>query len=83
MLERTKGIATLAAAWPLVATALPGARLVIVGRGAQADLVDRLRDDFPDSVDHVERLQPAEVAAAHGRGDLPRPPVAQRRACRA
>ncbi|MDX6398309.1 MAG: hypothetical protein QOJ43_1717, partial [Gaiellaceae bacterium] len=63
MLERTKGIATLAAAWPLVAAQLPGARLVIVGRGAQADLVDRLRDDFPDRVEHVERLLPSEVAA--------------------
>lgn len=64
MLERTKGIATLAAAWPLVAAALPDARLAIVGRGPQADLVDRLRDDFPDSVDHHERLLPSEVAAA-------------------
>ena len=36
---------------------------MIVGRGAQVDLVDRLRDDFPDSVEHVERLLPAEVAA--------------------
>jgi glycosyltransferase involved in cell wall biosynthesis len=63
MLERTKGVATLAAAWPLVAAALPDAKLVIVGRGAQADLVERLLDDFPDSVEHVERLQPAEVAA--------------------
>lgn len=63
MLERTKGIATLAAAWPLVAAAVPESRLVIVGRGAQADLVDRLRDDFPDRVEHVERLLPAEVAA--------------------
>ncbi|MDQ3161364.1 MAG: glycosyltransferase family 4 protein [Actinomycetota bacterium] len=63
MLERTKGIATLAAAWPLVAAAVPAARLVIVGRGAQVDLVDRLRDDFPERVEHVERLLPAEVAA--------------------
>ena len=64
MLERTKGIATLAEAWPLVAAAVPGARLAIVGRGAQADLVDRLQDDFPESVDHHERLLPSEVAAA-------------------
>ena len=63
MLERTKGIATLAEAWPLVAAEVPRARLVIVGRGAQADLIDRLRDDFPGEVEHVERLLPAEVAA--------------------
>jgi len=62
MLERTKGIATLAAAWPLVAAAVPAAKLVIVGKGAQADLVDRLRDDFPERVEHVEQLLPAEVA---------------------
>lgn len=62
MLERTKGIATLAAAWPLVAAVVPDARLVIVGRGAQADLVDRLRDDFPGRVEHIEQLPPVEVA---------------------
>jgi glycosyltransferase involved in cell wall biosynthesis len=64
MLERTKGVTTLAAAWPLVAARVPQARLVIVGRGAQADVVAGLLDDFPVSVVHVERLQPGEVAAA-------------------
>ena len=34
MLERTKGVATLAAAWPRVVGRVPEARLVIVGRGA-------------------------------------------------
>jgi glycosyltransferase involved in cell wall biosynthesis len=62
MLERSKGIATLVEAWPRVVERLPGARLIVVGRGPQVDLVEALRDDFPDGVDHVEQLSPAEVA---------------------
>jgi len=62
MLERSKGVATLADAWPRVAAAVPGARLVVVGRGAQADLVARLQDDFPEAVEYYERLSPDGVA---------------------
>lgn len=61
-LERSKGVSTLVAAWPRVVEALPAARLVVVGRGAQLDLVERLRDDFPQAVEHLEQIAPAEVA---------------------
>lgn len=62
MLERTKGVTALADAWPLVAERVPDAKLVLVGSGAMQDVVDRLRDDFPGRVEHVERLPPAGVA---------------------
>jgi glycosyltransferase involved in cell wall biosynthesis len=57
VLERYKGIDTLAAAWPRVAAAVPGARLVVVGRGSRARLIEGL------GAEHVEQLAPAEVAA--------------------
>ncbi len=63
MLERSKNVGALTAAWPLVAARVPEARLVVVGRGALLDLVERLRDDYPDSVDHVQVLPPSGVAA--------------------
>lgn len=58
VLERYKGVDTLAEAWPLVAAAVPGARLVVVGRGSRRRLVDEL------GVEHVEQLSPQEVARA-------------------
>jgi glycosyltransferase involved in cell wall biosynthesis len=61
-LERSKGIATLVAAWPRVVEAVPEARLVVVGRGTQLDLVKRLREELGEGVEHVERIAPAEVA---------------------
>lgn len=62
MLERSKGVTALADAWPLVAERVPDARLVVVGRGALRDLVDRLRDDYPGRVEHLEQLSPEGVA---------------------
>ena len=62
MLERTKDVGLLVRAWPEVAARVPGARLMIVGRGALADVVQRLRDDFPGEVEHVPELLPREVA---------------------
>ena len=62
MLERSKDLGMLAEAWALVAPRVPEARLVVVGHGALVDLVERLRDDFPDQVEHVASLPPAEVA---------------------
>jgi len=64
MLERSKNLGALAEAWSLVAARVPAARLVIVGRGALVDLVDRLRDDYGDRVEHHPQLVPAAVAAA-------------------
>ena len=57
VLERYKGIDTLAAAWPRVAAGVPGARLVVVGRGSRRRLVDEL------DVEHTADLAPEEVAA--------------------
>ena len=62
MLERSKGVTALADAWTRVAERVPEARLVVVGRGALADVVDRLRDDYPGRVEHVEELPPQGVA---------------------
>lgn len=57
VLELYKGIDTLAAAWPRAEARVSGARLVVVGRGTRASLIERL------GVDHVEELTPDEVAA--------------------
>jgi glycosyltransferase involved in cell wall biosynthesis len=62
MLERSKDLGSLVRAWPLLAARVPDARLVVVGRGALTDLVERLRDDFPDDVEHLPELTPREVA---------------------
>jgi glycosyltransferase involved in cell wall biosynthesis len=62
MLERSKGVTALADAWALVAERVPDARLVLVGRGALRDVVDRLRDDYRGRVEHVEQLLPQGVA---------------------
>lgn len=62
MLERSKDLDALASAWRIVAARMPEARLVVVGRGALADLVERLRDDFPATVAHLPQIPPAEVA---------------------
>ena len=62
VLERSKDIAGLTSAWPRVAERVPDARLVIVGRGVLVDLVERLRDDYPDRVVHIEQLPPPGVA---------------------
>ncbi|HEY5057724.1 MAG TPA: glycosyltransferase family 4 protein [Gaiellaceae bacterium] len=45
VLERYKGFDTLAAAWPQVAQAVPGAQLHVVGRGTLAPLADELARD--------------------------------------
>nr|MBA2476842.1 glycosyltransferase [Actinomycetota bacterium] len=62
-LERSKNIAGLVRAWPHVAARVPEARLVLLGRGALLELVERLRDDYPGSVEHIPQVAPDEVAA--------------------
>jgi glycosyltransferase involved in cell wall biosynthesis len=61
-LEPYKNIAGLAEAWRLVSRRLPDARLVIVGRGSQQHVVDRLVADFPDRVEHHLWLDPPAVS---------------------
>ena len=72
VLELYKNVDGLAAAWRLVATRLPDARLQIVGDGARRDLAAALCRDLPDQAEWTPRLAPAAVAAALGRLDLPR-----------
>jgi glycosyltransferase involved in cell wall biosynthesis len=63
-LEPYKNIAGLADAWRQVSTRLPHARLVIIGRGSQQAVVDRLVADFPDRVEHHLWLDPPAVSDA-------------------
>jgi glycosyltransferase involved in cell wall biosynthesis len=63
VLERYKNPRLLADAWRLVAPRVPGARLVVVGRGHLQPIVDDLVREFPDRVEAITRLSPPEVAA--------------------
>jgi glycosyltransferase involved in cell wall biosynthesis len=62
-LERTKNVDGLAAAWPRVSHAIPEARLVVVGTGALAPLVEQLERALPGRVAHHAELSQADVAA--------------------
>jgi glycosyltransferase involved in cell wall biosynthesis len=62
MLEANKNIDGLADAWRTVAAEVPDAKLVIVGKGALVDVVDRLRDDYGERVEHLPDLAPEQVA---------------------
>jgi glycosyltransferase involved in cell wall biosynthesis len=64
MLEAYKNVTGLAAAWRRVVLDVPDARLVVVGRGTQQDVVARLVADLPAQVQHVPVLDPDEVARA-------------------
>ena len=64
VLELYKNVDGLAAAWRLVATRLPEARLQIVGDGARRDLAAALCRELPDQAEWTPRLAPAGVAAA-------------------
>jgi glycosyltransferase involved in cell wall biosynthesis len=61
-LELYKNVDGLAAAWRRVAPRVPGARLVVVGKGARPEPIRALVRDLPESVEHVPELSPAEVA---------------------
>ena len=63
-LESYKNVDGLAAAWRRVATELPEAGLVIVGKGSRREPIDRLVRDLPANVEHVPQLDPGEVARA-------------------
>lgn len=62
MLEAYKNVDGLARAWRQVAAEVPDARLVIVGKGALIDVVDQLREDYPESVAYHPELPPEQVA---------------------
>jgi glycosyltransferase involved in cell wall biosynthesis len=62
-LEAYKNVDGLAAAWRRVAQQMPGARLVVIGRGSRRAVIDQLVCDLPEQVEHVEELSPEGVAA--------------------
>ena len=64
MLEAYKNVTGLADAWRRVVLELPEARLVVVGRGTQQEVIDRLVADLPAQVEHVPLLDPDGVARA-------------------
>jgi glycosyltransferase involved in cell wall biosynthesis len=62
MLEAYKNVDGLAEAWRQVAAELPAARLVIVGKGAMIEVVERLLEDYPGRVEYHAELSPEAVA---------------------
>ncbi len=62
VLEPYKNIDGLAAAWRRAAPQVPDAKLVIVGRGPQAGVIERLASDLPGRVEHAAELSPEGVA---------------------
>jgi len=64
VLERYKNVDGLAAAWPRVATEVPGAQLHVVGEGTLAPVVERLVTAFPEGVRWSRSLTANEVAGA-------------------
>jgi glycosyltransferase involved in cell wall biosynthesis len=64
VLERYKNVAGLVDAWRLAAPLVPEARLRIVGRGREAQLVELLAAEFPSRVEWAPRLEPTAVAEA-------------------
>jgi glycosyltransferase involved in cell wall biosynthesis len=64
VLEHYKGIEELAAAWRLAAPRVPAARLLIVGSGSRAHVIESLVAELPDQTSWTRTLTPEEVAAA-------------------
>jgi glycosyltransferase involved in cell wall biosynthesis len=64
VLELYKNVDGLADAWRLAAREVPGARLVVVGAGARAPLVERLVAELPEQTCRERTLTPDGVANA-------------------
>lgn len=64
VLERYKNVDGLVAAWRLAAARVPGARLVLVGRGRLAPLVERLVAEVPGQTEWRTELPQEEIADA-------------------
>jgi glycosyltransferase involved in cell wall biosynthesis len=64
VLERYKNVDGLAQAWRLAAPRVPQARLLIVGSGTCAKVVERLVADLPEQTSWTESLPLEEVASA-------------------
>lgn len=68
--EPRKGLAVLLEAFPTIAAARPGVRLLVVGPGDAADLVGRLPSGLRDDVVLLGRVSDADKARALASGDL-------------
>jgi|GEM_PF-606267 len=64
VLEAYKNIDGLADAWRIAAPKVPDARLVLVGSGSRADVVEALLEDLPHQTAWHPRLAAPEVARA-------------------
>jgi glycosyltransferase involved in cell wall biosynthesis len=64
VMPRYKDPALLAAAWEIVAAAMPSARLTVVGDGPLRPVISDLVASHPSSVVWTPRLTPSEVAGA-------------------
>jgi glycosyltransferase involved in cell wall biosynthesis len=64
VLEAYKNIDGLADAWRIAAPSLPDARLVLVGSGSRANVVEALVDELPHQTAWHRRLAAPEVARA-------------------
>jgi glycosyltransferase involved in cell wall biosynthesis len=62
-LEQYKNVDGLAAAWRRVGRDVPGATLVVVGKGSRREVIDRLVEEMPGQVEHYPELLPHQVAA--------------------
>jgi glycogen synthase len=60
-LQRSKNPELLVRAWPLVASAVPDARLVVIGIGPLKALVERLHGEYPGRVRVVAHLAPTQL----------------------
>lgn len=63
-LEAYKNVDGLASAWRRVAEQVPGATLVLIGKGSRQHVVDELLRELPHRVEHHAELTPPQVAAA-------------------
>lgn len=62
VLEPYKNVDGLADAWRRVALEVPGAHLVLIGRGSRRPAVDALVDELPARVTHLEAVAPDRLA---------------------
>lgn len=70
MLEAYKNVDGMAAGWRRVATHVPGARLIMVGRGTRRHVVEELVRDLPEQVEWYPELPPEGVAEALDRATV-------------
>lgn len=68
--EPRKGLAVLLAAWPTIARARPGVRLLVAGRGDEKEATEDLPADVRDSVTFLGGVSDADKAAMLASSDV-------------